>query len=267
MLFVSRSDAGLAAPTRLSSKISPQHLTAHWAGPSVWGGKIGDHARCSAIWRSWQKYHMSTRGWADIAYTSGVCPHGYVFDGRGPQVRTAANGTNKGNSRSYATCYIGGTGDPFTIEAQSGFIAEAARLRVPLNKVHADWRPTGCPGPAITGWVRSGAQPPPPPTKPPKEDEVTQWRSTVASQLLTRLQDNQPTITADSHPLRIKLIQQILNLLSGAGLEVDGIWGPATFTAMVNFQRFFGINVGFADDQTKFVMALALQKIAQSEAP
>lgn len=178
----SRSELGLRAPRSVTRLTTAVHLTAHYAGPSPWRGTIGPHSRCATIWRAWQAFHMDTRGWSDIAYSSGVCPHGHRFEGRGPGVRTAANGTNTGNRLSLATCYIAGAGDPLTTDAKHAFLDEAARFGVPLNRVHRDWKSTACPGDPLTEWVRSGAKrpgvvptPKPAPAPGPEEDDDVKY--------------------------------------------------------------------------------------------
>lgn len=65
-----------------------------------------DHANCAARVKGIQDYHMNTKGWCDIAYNHLICAHGYVFTGRGYGVRSAANGTNEGNSRYFAICLL-----------------------------------------------------------------------------------------------------------------------------------------------------------------
>ena len=176
MALIRRAEWGARRPKRVSNNISPSSATAHWGGPSPWRGHdFTDHGHCYSVVRSYQNFHMDGRGWSDIAYTGLPCPHGDVFEGRGPGVRSAANGTNSGNFNSYALCYIGGEGDPLTDAGKNAFLEGARWLGVPLNKVHGDWKATGCPGPEIIAWVRSGAPapggrpvpPPPPPPKPP----------------------------------------------------------------------------------------------------
>lgn len=162
----SRQEAGLRAPKSRSTNIRPEGLTAHYGGPSPWGAGVDrtsparfaatcDHARCPTIWRSWQSFHMDANGWVDIAYTSGCCPHGHRYEGRGPGVRTAANGTNDGNLRSHATVYIAGDGDPLTDAARRAFLDEQARLG-PLRWDHGDWKPTSCAGSPIRAWKKAG---------------------------------------------------------------------------------------------------------------
>lgn len=172
MALIRRAEWGARPPKRVSNNISPSSATAHWGGPSPWRGHhFTDHNHCYTIVRSYQNFHMDGRGWSDIAYTGLPCPHGYVFEGRGPGVRSAANGTNSGNFNSYALCYIGGEGDPLTEAGKQAYLEGARWLGVPLNKVHGDWKATGCPGPEITAWVKAGTpiqgKPVPPPSKPP----------------------------------------------------------------------------------------------------
>lgn len=161
--------------------------TAHYGGPSPWGPGVDrstparfeaatDHARCASIVRAYQAYHMDHHGWTDIAYSSCVCPHDYVYEGRGPGVRTAANGTNIGNASSHATCYLAGDDDPLTDGAKRAFLHEDARLGG-LDYVHSDWKGTGCPGDPTRRWVKAGhpapggsPTPAPIPPQPPTQE-------------------------------------------------------------------------------------------------
>jgi hypothetical protein len=106
----------------------------------------------------------------DIAYNGLACPHGYVYEGRGPGHRSAANGTNTGNDTSAVICYIGGEGDPFTPEGQQAMNDGAAWLGDAMQKGHRDWYNTACPGDVIYGWIHSGA-PSPGPTPPPQQED------------------------------------------------------------------------------------------------
>lgn len=94
---------------------------------------------------------MNTRGWVDIAYTMGVCQHGYVFAGRGSGVRTAANGSNHGNNTHYAVCWIGGrrqTPSPAALSAFAWAINELRNNGGAGNSVkpHSLFSSTACPG-------------------------------------------------------------------------------------------------------------------------
>lgn len=124
---------------------------------------------------------MDTKRWADIAYNFVVCPHGYVFEGRGWGNRSAANGTNAANGSYLAVCYLGGEGDPFTEQAKTGFRwcrSEWERLRGRKAdiKPHSSFVATACPGNTIRSWIASGmggSDPAPPPPPPPPSGDTS----------------------------------------------------------------------------------------------
>lgn len=180
--FHSRDDWG-ARPRPLSARINNEGQTLHYGGASPWGASADrssperfaattDHARCATILRAWQAFHVEGRGWADLAYSSAVCPHGHRYEGRGPDRRSAANGTNAGNTRSCATVYIAGGDDPVTDAAKRAFHDEAARFGVSLRWNHSDWKSTACAGDPIRAWQAAGFPAPSSPTPtPPTEDD------------------------------------------------------------------------------------------------
>lgn len=168
MKFVTRAQWGARPPNGSYQSINASSSTAHWEGPHM--GTFS-HDTCAGRVRSIQSYHMDSNGWLDIAYNGVVCPHGYVFEGRGPGHRSAANGTNDSNGSSYAICYLGGQGDPFTNEAKQGYVDAANWLGRPLNHGHRDWYNTACPGDEIYNWVHAGCPLPGPSPTPPQEDE------------------------------------------------------------------------------------------------
>src|SRR5262245_38770541 len=100
--FVTREQWGARPPTAPYTAINSTVTTGHWEGPHM--GTFG-HDSCAPKVRGIQAYHMDNNGWSDIAYNGVACPHGYVFEGRGPGHRSAANGTNQGNAASAVICY------------------------------------------------------------------------------------------------------------------------------------------------------------------
>lgn len=160
--LITRAQAGLPPlPSNVSTNITPDSDTAHYGGGSPWKGLVrvaadADHNRCASIWRAWRDYHVNGNKWADIAYSYGVCPHGFIFEGRGKGRRTAANGTNVGNQTSYAIVYIAGDGDHVTEEARRGFLDAAALLGQPIRWPHRHWLSTGCPGQFVMDWLNAG---------------------------------------------------------------------------------------------------------------
>jgi hypothetical protein len=172
--LITRREWG-ARPPRSTSPINPTFgTTAHWEGPHM--GWPWAHSACASLVRGIQRFHMDSRGWADIAYSGVACGHGFVFEGRWLGHRTSANGTTAGNNRAYAICYLGGEGDPFTDAGKRAMRAAFdyldARGAGPGRNGHRDWKATACPGDVIYRWVRSG-QPVPAPRPPEDEDEMS----------------------------------------------------------------------------------------------
>lgn len=138
-------------------------LTNHW--PDCYGAVTGV-----------QSYHMNTKGWNDIAYNFVVCPHGFVFEGRGWDVRNGASGTAEANEFFLAMCFIMGEGDSMRDEymwASQDLIEEAlSRGHTNDQKPHSFFKSTTCPGPLLTSLTTGGfmyAEPnevPPEPTGP-----------------------------------------------------------------------------------------------------
>lgn len=168
MNFVSREQWGARPPKGSYSTIHATSSTAHWEGPHM--GSF-PHSSCDAKVRGIQDYHMDSQDWLDIAYNAVVCPHGYVYEGRGIGHDSAANGTNTGNDQSYAICYLGGEGDDFTDDAKTAFNDAANWLGQPLNYGHRDWFNTACPGDIIYDWVHAGHPSPGPSPEPEPEPE------------------------------------------------------------------------------------------------
>ena len=144
-----------ARPPKSTTRLEANMSTDHYEGPAM--GTF-PHSSCAAKVRAIQNFHMDSRHWEDIAYSGIACPHGYVFEGRGPGRRTAANGTSAGNSSSYATCALIGVGDVLTepckraIRAFDDYMTYVGSRRVG----HRDWKATACPGDPIYTWVHNG---------------------------------------------------------------------------------------------------------------
>jgi len=155
MRFVTRSEWGARPPKStlggwLAGK--PVGSVVHWEGPRMgtWG-----HEACAGKMRGIQSYHMDNAKdpYTDIAYNAVVCPHGFVFEGRPLQFRSAANGP-KTNGTHAAICYMGGEGDVFTGEARQA-IREWTDPIGPDKRAHRDVNATACPGDEITAWVHA----------------------------------------------------------------------------------------------------------------
>ena len=101
--FITRAEWGARPGATPSSHPihAPKGVTLHWLGNGI--GAV-THDRCGRIVQSVQRWHQAGNGWADIAYNALVCQHGYVYEGRGLGVRSAANGTRPGCMRCTDMC-------------------------------------------------------------------------------------------------------------------------------------------------------------------
>ncbi|GAB3112743.1 hypothetical protein GCM10027160_15170 [Streptomyces calidiresistens] len=168
-VFVTRAQWGARQPTGRSTQITPERggVTIHHVG----GSRIAraSHSDCAAQVRGIQRQHMDGNGWADIAYSHLTCVHGYVFEGRGEGVRTAANGTNTANQNWYAVCgLVGGSSssyDTITANLLDAFRTAIARLRSQGGAAraingHRNQLATECPG-NLYRYVQDGSLEPP----------------------------------------------------------------------------------------------------------
>jgi endonuclease/exonuclease/phosphatase family metal-dependent hydrolase len=124
-----------------------------------------EHALCARKVRALERFDEVNRGLAGIAYNALVCPHGSVFEGRGPGVRSAANGHGSPDDDWYAVCYLGEVGEALTEQGEQGLLDAFAWLTAegdagPERNGHRDHRPTTCPGEDIYAWVHSLDQAP-----------------------------------------------------------------------------------------------------------
>lgn len=132
-----------------------------------------DHANCARRVRAIQDFHMDGRGWADIAYSYLACKHGFVYEGRGRGVRTAAQGTNAGNDTYHAVCFLGDD----TADRDDATDAGREAIRAAVMhcnawsaaeevRPHSFFKATACPGEDLRAWIAAGL----PVAHPPQEE-------------------------------------------------------------------------------------------------
>lgn len=125
------------------------------------------HTECAAKVRAIQNHHMDRNGWSDIGYSFLVCPHGYVFEGRGLRRRNSANGSTSLNEQDYAVVLL--ISDSSKQKPGDAMLRGAAEAGDYIRKNgpcgnwvggHSDGHPTACPGTNVLAWVRAGAKAP-----------------------------------------------------------------------------------------------------------
>jgi len=173
MKLVNRAAFGWG-PTGASSARPREGLVIHYDG-SAQGLAGKAHSACVDYWKRTRTFHTgANRGWVDIGYSFGACPHGYVFEGRGlDRVQAAQPG---GNSSWYSVTLMGGPGERPT-DAQ---IDAVRQLRAWLMskgaagavKGHRDFFSTSCPGDVLYRMVKDGTFTRPPSGGGQEEDDM-----------------------------------------------------------------------------------------------
>jgi hypothetical protein len=149
-------------------------FTIHHNGPNA--NCLGrPHSRCEAFWASVRSYHTAEppngRGWSDIAYSFGICPHGLRLVGRGWDRAQWANGSDVvgvddgRDAEWYSVLVFIGWDDKTGIEEQpttemvaatAALIDEGRRTNRCDTRVtpHNFWKQKRCPGLVFTALAK-----------------------------------------------------------------------------------------------------------------
>lgn len=170
--------------SRLVHISSPRGFAVHWPGTTL--DRIDASSKSAIAHRieGYRQYHVDGHGWTDIAYGAVVDQAGRIWDARGLDYRSAANGDQAVNRTHGAVLLLVGKS-----EAPSSAMIDAVRwLRTHLwlpgfphaSAVvgHRDLWSTDCPGPHVYPLVTSGAfteapSVPAPNGAQPKGDQMT----------------------------------------------------------------------------------------------
>jgi len=193
-----------------------------WAGYIPTSISVDDsYARMRGV----QRYHREKRGFSDIGYSLVIDPNGRILEGRG-WGRSGAHTQGGGNYSGHGIGMMGhGDLQPFTPaqwDALEWLTLEGVRLRAIRNpwKVsgHRDWYPPKtCPGNLVYPEIHQRLDP-----------------ETIGDDIVG-CYDNVEGLKLGDTGQGVKELQLLLNL-QGAGLLVDGDFGPRTEDAVYNFQ-------------------------------
>ncbi|WP_457028117.1 peptidoglycan recognition protein family protein [Kitasatospora sp. P5_F3] len=243
MQFVPRAQWGAVPPSGDWRYIpDAKGVKIHYEGTSVPADLVADHSRCAGRVRAIQASHMADKdeGWIDLAYSAIVCPHSYVFEGRGAHHQTGANGSASLNRAHYAVCaMVGDSGLTEPTEAMLHGLRDAVEWLQrdggagPEIKGHRDGYATSCPGGPLYAWVQAGAPrpgvPAPAPAPMPKPTPPAPLPPTWPGGPYLRLQS--PML----HGENVRRWQQRMRE-RGWPIDVDGWFGPASAEIARRFQ-------------------------------
>jgi hypothetical protein len=144
----------------------------HWEGSNL--PDLTDHEACFALMRSIQRYHMQTRGWADIGYNGTICPHSRSIEARGVDVQGAHATAH--NATGYGWCFlvdlvVPPTNEMYARMADVEAACEDHSGHTLAKHGHRDVASTDCPGDVIEVWVKAGMPNP----FPPPQTQETLW--------------------------------------------------------------------------------------------
>ncbi|MFE1749011.1 N-acetylmuramoyl-L-alanine amidase [Streptomyces anandii] len=247
MHLVTRSQWG-ARPSRyeLVYIAGTSGVKVHYEGTPVPASlaEPASHSKCDDRMRALQASHLANtkEDYSDIAYNFVVCPHGYVYEGRGLHKKTAANGNQPLNKAHYAVCaMLGSEGLTKPTDAQLAGLRDAIDyLRSKGGagndiKGHRDGYPTECPGGPLYAWVQKGAPRPDANTSPQPSAKP---KVSLAHIVYAAKHDPAAAQGHTSHKAEVLLVEKALKaegLLSAQW--VDGSFGSKTVTAYARWQR------------------------------
>ena len=177
--FVTRKQWGATPPKSVSKGPMLRPSTGHWNGPTVTakGKVVWEHDSCAGLVRGIQSFHMHGRGWSDIAYNFIICPHGFIFEGRGFNTYNAANGVTSANRSSHAIMFLAGEGNVTNELEKRAFkfcVTYIYEITGAENRAvgHRDHKATSCPGDTRYYWIRQGMPVKETPKNPETDEEI-----------------------------------------------------------------------------------------------
>ncbi len=144
----------------------PDKWVVHYGGNALAAGSMRSVTAETSALRSWQRYHMDSRGWLDIAYNYAIGQSGTIYRLRGENRAGATRGDFEldgipENHEARSVVFILGGEQIPTEEALAAFegMWAADPMTVIVHKdVHlrgSGGTNTQCPGSYLTEWVRN----------------------------------------------------------------------------------------------------------------
>ena len=168
MIAVDRDQAGwrstrIYGDGELSGLWVPDKVVVHWGGATVPPvTKAGERS----LLRGWQRFHINSRGWRDIAYNYAVGNSGTTYRLRGWNPSGATSGDFEGdgipeNNEAVACVWLGGSGGRISgkaFDAMGGLVRDVLTvidLEPHVVIGHRDVKgTTSCPGDTWSRWIQ-----------------------------------------------------------------------------------------------------------------
>ena len=149
----------------LSGLWIPDKVVVHWGGSTVPPATLEGEMR---LLRGWQRFHIRTRGWRDLAYNYAIGnATGSRFRGRGWNPSGATSGDYEGdgireNAEAVACVWLGGSGGPISTVAYRSMARLVSDILAVVDNEpdvvigHRDVKgTTTCPGDEWAGWIQA----------------------------------------------------------------------------------------------------------------
>lgn len=218
-----------------------QGLAVHYNGPALDLVAKG-HGACAPAVKAMHNYHLS-KSWSGIGYAWLICPHGYVFEGRGFDRTQAAQ--PGGNSSHQSVQFMIGGDEKLTADALRAWYQLRDFLRSDgvgnEIKPHSDWTSTTCPGDYLRNLIgecgtlglKSVVTPANPKPAPKPKAKTKPW-----------IWEHGPWV-GNKVTNTTRIVQRALNEeFDGRDLLVDGKFGPVTRGRYSQWQE----RLGFTGD-------------------
>ena len=151
-----------SAPVKGAKFVFPiRHITFHYTGNVRAPYGVMSYEAERAHLRNVQDSYLNRKPPYSIGYNYAIFQSGRVWELRGTDYRCAANGNIDSNEFGIAVYCVLAVGEEplekLTTSAKEldSLICKEAGWKVP-QKVHDDWKATGCPGAALTKLVKDG---------------------------------------------------------------------------------------------------------------
>ena len=226
MQYMTRKDWGAKAPKSSFSKLAEvKGLVVHWSAYPTALSKTEELSQLRQI----QDLHQNDRGWNDIAYNFCVGDSGTIYEARGYEHRSAAQGGNTRDEINYnnkhyvAVCWLGGSNpdDQPSKEAVAA-VKELWRKIGGDLRPHSSFKSTNCPGDMWRKWI---------------ENRLTFVPEEVKTAEVVKETTRFTIIKKGDRGQSVEEIQIMLNFVNKKPIPIDGDFGNKTLAAVVIFQK------------------------------